>query len=278
MRRLLAVFLGLILATSGAIQASADLVNIEASKVDRDSGYLPTDFDIDYLFVADDTRYPEDIAFFLSMSGWLKADSYSSPSRFAQLLIDSNNDGETDFFFKTPNSVYPINRNALNVELIDARTGNPVSGCQGFTWMNKTGSANSSNYIGFQVNRSCLQFSETAAIEGYTYHSNLYSDETEPFEFKTGVTFEESSPGAPSVVDVTEQKLNAGSFKGYVALYAKGYKGHKFSAKVGKDWVVRPALMEDFVRIVEYTGPGYTIDVRMYIDGQLTETVTVTTK
>ncbi|MDG2497819.1 MAG: hypothetical protein P8M68_06545, partial [Aquiluna sp.] len=66
------------------------------------------------------------------------------------------------------------------------------------------------------------------------------------------------------VVDVKEaatpvasdQKVNAGSFKGYVALYAKGYEGQRMSAKVGKDWVVVPALASDFERVVEFTGAG----------------------
>lgn len=86
------------------------------------------------------------------------------------------------------------------------------------------------------------------------------------------------SDESPTAEESLDRKLNAGSFKGYVALYAKGYMGDRFSAKVGKDWVIRPALDKDFVRIVEYTGAGYTIDVRMYINSELAETITVTTK
>ena len=73
-------------------------------------------------------------------------------------------------------------------------------------------------------------------------------------------------------------KVNAGSFKGYVALYAKGHKGKRFSAKVGKDWVVVPSLKADFVRIVEYTGVGYKIAVRLYIDRKLLTTIPILTK
>ena len=88
----------------------------------------------------------------------------------------------------------------------------------------------------------------------------------------------DSENGSQAAEETSERKLNAGSFKGYVALYAKGYKGERFSAKVGKDWVIRPALEEDFVRIVEFTGAGYTINVRMYINSELAKTITVTTK
>ena len=61
-------------------------------------------------------------------------------------------------------------------------------------------------------------------------------------------------------------KVNAGSFKGYVALYAKGYKGQRMSAKVGKDWVVVASLASDFERVVEFTGAGVDVAVRIYID------------
>ena len=84
--------------------------------------------------------------------------------------------------------------------------------------------------------------------------------------------------GAASTDSSADQKVNAGSFKGYVAVYAKGYEGQRLSAKVGNDWVVVPALASNFVRVVEFTGAGYTIAVRIYIDRVLVDTITVTTK
>jgi hypothetical protein len=77
------------------------------------------------------------------------------------------------------------------------------------------------------------------------------------------------------------QKVNAGSFKGYVALYAKGYEGHRLSAKVGKDWVIVPSIpasVNDLYRHVEFVGPGVDIAVRMYIDRVLVDTINMTTK
>jgi len=75
-----------------------------------------------------------------------------------------------------------------------------------------------------------------------------------------------------------EQKVNAGSFKGYVAVYAKGYQGQRMSAKIGNDWVVVESLASNFERVVDFTGAGYTIAVRIYIDRVLVDTITVTTK
>jgi hypothetical protein len=82
------------------------------------------------------------------------------------------------------------------------------------------------------------------------------------------------APAAPAA----DTKVNAGSFKGYVAIYAKGHEGKRLSAKVGNDWVVVPALASNFERVVEYTGAGYTISVRIYIDRVLVDTIVVTTK
>ena len=76
----------------------------------------------------------------------------------------------------------------------------------------------------------------------------------------------------------SDKKVNAGSFKGYVALYAKGYAGQRMSAKVGKDWVVVPALASDFERVVEFTGAGVDVAVRIYIDRVLLDTINLTTK
>ena len=78
---------------------------------------------------------------------------------------------------------------------------------------------------------------------------------------------------------LTQEKLvNAGSFKGYVAVYAKGYQGKRLSAKIGNDWVVVPSLSSNFERVTDFTGAGYDINVRIFIDGVLTREVPITTK
>jgi len=84
--------------------------------------------------------------------------------------------------------------------------------------------------------------------------------------------------GNPLKEGSSEMKVNVGSFKGYVALYAKGYAGQRMSAKVGKDWVVVPALASDFERVVEFTGAGVDVAVKIYIDRVLIDTFDITTK
>jgi hypothetical protein len=76
-----------------------------------------------------------------------------------------------------------------------------------------------------------------------------------------------------------DQKVNVGSFKGYVALYAKGYEGQKMSAIVAGKWIVVESLASDFERVVRFTGAGYTITTKLYIDGvQVGDAFTTLTK
>jgi hypothetical protein len=81
---------------------------------------------------------------------------------------------------------------------------------------------------------------------------------------------------APVVADT---KVNVGTFKGYVALYAKGYEGQKMSAIVAGKWIVVESLASDFERVVRFTGAGYTITTKIYIDGeQIGDAFTTVTK
>jgi hypothetical protein len=75
--------------------------------------------------------------------------------------------------------------------------------------------------------------------------------------------------GAAVVPPVVEtQKVNVGSFKGFVALYAKGYEGQRMSAIVAGKWIVVESLDSGFERVVRFTGAGYNITVKIYIDGK----------
>ena len=94
----------------------------------------------------------------------------------------------------------------------------------------------------------------------------------------TASTVDNNYSVVKTVNGASATKVNAGSFKGYVALYAKGYAGQRMSAKVGKDWVVVPALASNFERVVEFTGAGVDVAVRIYIDRVLVDTINLTTK
>jgi hypothetical protein len=82
-------------------------------------------------------------------------------------------------------------------------------------------------------------------------------------------------------VQPSTQRVNAGSFKGHVAIYTLGYEGQRLSAKVGNDWVIVlaiPASTNNLYRHVEFTGAGVDCTVRIYIDRVLMDTINLTTK
>jgi len=78
------------------------------------------------------------------------------------------------------------------------------------------------------------------------------------------------------------QKITVGTFKGYVAIYTKGYMGQKLSAKVAGKWLVVDPIAawqgNDYSRTVRLTGAGYSIKVDLYIDGVFVRSETVVTK
>jgi hypothetical protein len=85
--------------------------------------------------------------------------------------------------------------------------------------------------------------------------------------------------GKAAASAAADQKVNVGSFKGYVALYAKGYAGQKMTAIVAGKWIKVDALASNFERVVRYTGAGYTITTKIYIDGvQIGDAFTTMTK
>ena len=88
--------------------------------------------------------------------------------------------------------------------------------------------------------------------------------------------------GPATAAASADQKITVGTFKGYVAIYTKGYMGQKLSAKVAGKWLVVDPIAayksNDYSRTVRLTGAGYTITVDLYIDGAFVRSEVVTTK
>ena len=82
--------------------------------------------------------------------------------------------------------------------------------------------------------------------------------------------------------EVSTKTITVGTFKGFVAIYTKGYMGQKLSAKVAGKWLVVDPIAafksNDYSRTVRLTGAGYTITVDLYIDGAFVRSEVVTTK
>jgi hypothetical protein len=81
--------------------------------------------------------------------------------------------------------------------------------------------------------------------------------------------------------DSSDSEVYSGSFKGSVVLYALNYEGKRLSVKVGNDWVIVepiPAAVNNLYRQVEFTGVGYEVQVRIFIDRELEVTVPLLTE
>jgi protocatechuate 3,4-dioxygenase beta subunit len=77
------------------------------------------------------------------------------------------------------------------------------------------------------------------------------------------VTFLASAPAASA-----DAKVNAGSFNGYVAVYAKGYKGQTLSWKIAGQWF-KTTITEDYQVFQRTTAAvGVDVTVELYINGQ----------
>ena len=73
-------------------------------------------------------------------------------------------------------------------------------------------------------------------------------------------------------------KLNAGSFNGYVAVYAKGYKGQRLSWKIAGKWF-KTVLTEDYQVFQRRTiAVGREVKVDLFIDGERLLAKTVLTR
>ena len=73
-------------------------------------------------------------------------------------------------------------------------------------------------------------------------------------------------------------KTNAGSFNGYVAVYAKGHKGKTLSWKIAGKWF-KTTISSDYQVFKRKTAAvGLDVLVHLYIDGQKQLTKTVRTR
>jgi hypothetical protein len=88
-----------------------------------------------------------------------------------------------------------------------------------------------------------------------------------------------TADGSTTSSPVIERKVNAGVFKNFVAIYAKGYKGQQLTAKVAGRWLKVDSLSSNFVRVLRKTiYVIYPIKVEIHIDGKLEKKLNLITK
>ena len=84
----------------------------------------------------------------------------------------------------------------------------------------------------------------------------------------------------PAIINeaLVSSKLNAGSFNGYVAVYAKGHKGKTLSWKIAGKWF-KTTITSDYQVFQRRTAAvGLDVNVHLYIDGEKQTTKTVRTR
>jgi len=79
----------------------------------------------------------------------------------------------------------------------------------------------------------------------------------------------------------SDTKVTVGTYKGYVAVFTKGYEGQKLSVRVASKWHVRNPIVDlkaGYSLLTVNTGAGYVANVIVYIDGVEVERMTITTR
>ncbi len=82
--------------------------------------------------------------------------------------------------------------------------------------------------------------------------------------------------------ETSEKKVTIGTYNGYIAIYTKGYEGRRLTAKVAGRWLkvdpIELAPGKTYSLTKRNTGAGYTINIEVYIDGELLAEDTVLTR
>jgi len=246
------------------------------------------------LFNAGDVWKLNSISLLTDVSGFFAVDVYTGTSGSKKVAITSGNAtaasatvvytgiaGDAVLTVTTPGAVKPASTFQVKATLADS-FGNPLDTAAGIMKVTYTGAGIVFGTLPTQTDANGeLMFSvllgsnDTGTVSVIvSYDQNADGDFTDAKDLNVSSTTEINATGVAS----SAAKVNAGSFKGYVALYAKGYAGQRMSAKVGKDWVVVPVLASNFERVVEFTGAGVDVAVRIYIDRVLMDTINLTTK
>jgi surface protein len=74
------------------------------------------------------------------------------------------------------------------------------------------------------------------------------------------------------------KKLSIGSFKGFTAIFLKGYQGQRLSVLIAGKWVKVDPITKSFQRVIRKTGSNKTINVKIFIDRKLEKELRITTK
>jgi hypothetical protein len=246
------------------------------------------------LFKVGNVWKKDSISFLADANGFFAVEVYAATSGSKTVTIASGNAtsatavvvytgiaGTAVLTVTSPAAVKPATTFTVSAKLAD-EFGNAVDTAAGAIKVTYTGSGivfgtlptetDSTGSLSFAV---LLGSNDSAdAVITVSYDQNADGDFVDAKDLNVTSTTQITASG----VAASAEKVNVGSFKGYVALYAKGYAGQKMSAIVAGKWIVVASLASDFERVVRFTGAGYDIVTTIYIDGVMIETFNTTTK
>lgn len=97
-------------------------------------------------------------------------------------------------------------------------------------------------------------------------------------QFADSSTSSATSSSSSVSQETSGQKITIGTFKGFVAIFFKGYEGTRVSIKIAGRWIVVPRIPEDFYRVTRKTGAGFKVKAEVFIDRKLVEEKLLTTR
>jgi hypothetical protein len=78
--------------------------------------------------------------------------------------------------------------------------------------------------------------------------------------------------------EALSSRITIGTFKGFVAIYFKGFQGELAALKLAGKWVLVPKVNSDFYRLVRKTGAGYLVKAEVFINKKLVVQKTLKTR
>ena len=148
--------------------AQAEWTEYKSSPQDvSNSKIVSSEYDIVSIDFAIDDADPNLYYFFLNFREQVKADLFTQNSSFAAILIDADNDGDTDYSIQTNQTKSYVGNYYHEGRFLDRRDSalRDITSCVPQTWGNIEKSA---YWIGFRFKKDCITLSRTFSVQGYS--------------------------------------------------------------------------------------------------------------
>ena len=153
--------------------ANAAWVTYQSSPNDRfNAADVKPDYDVVSIDAAISDTTPNEIYFFLEFAKPVFNNQFADgKGSWAAVMLDMNNDGKIDYSMQTSNKSY--DSNYYHNAIFSDRGGLepvPSTRCAPITWSDL---GNNVKWIGFRIQRTCLNFETTFGVRGYAdFNSN----------------------------------------------------------------------------------------------------------